>query len=100
MYKNELVSAIDRGLHFLRNWFKNKVPHHPATHMWGLFLWFLDKVSLKLLFDKKSDSLTTLIMNNKNEFILLNNQPDLGFLNINLLKFSINLQKTFYGFNQ
>ena len=30
----------------------------------------------------------------------LNNQPDLGFLNINLLKFSINLQKTFYGFNQ
>jgi len=51
----------------------------------------LNKVSLKLLFDKKSDSLTTLIMNNKNEFILLNNQPDLGFLNINLLKFSINL---------
>ena len=61
---------------------------------------FFKKVSLKLLFDKKSDSLTTLIMNNKNEFILLNNQPDLGFLNINLLKFSINLQKTFYGFNQ
>ena len=27
------VSAIDRGLHFLRNWFKNKVPHHPAPHM-------------------------------------------------------------------
>ena len=24
-------------------------------------------------------------MNNKNEFILLNNQPDLGFLNINIL---------------
>ena len=66
----------------------------------AFFLWFLDKVSLKLLFDKKSYSLTTLIMNNKNEFILLNNQPDLGFLNINLLKFSINLQKTFYGFNQ
>ncbi len=64
------------------------------------FLWFLNKVSLKLLFDKKSYSLTTLLMNNKNEFILLNNQPDLGFLNINLLKFSINLQKTFYGFNQ
>ena len=27
------VCAIDRGLQFLRNWFKNKVPHHPATHM-------------------------------------------------------------------
>ena len=23
--------AIDRGLQFLRNWFKNKVPHHPAS---------------------------------------------------------------------
>jgi len=33
----------------------------------------IKKVSLKLLFDKKSDSLTTLIMNNKNEFILLTN---------------------------
>ena len=27
------VCATDRGLQFLRNWFKNKVPHHPAPHM-------------------------------------------------------------------
>ena len=94
------VCAIDRGLHFLRNWFKNKIPHHPAPHMWGLFLWFLDKVSLKLLFDKKSYSLTTLPMHNKNEFNLITNQPDLAFLNTNSLKFSINLKKNFYGFNQ
>jgi len=39
-------------------------------------------------------------MKNNNEFILLTNKHDLGFLNTNLLKFSINLQKTFYGFNQ
>ena len=25
--------ATDRGLQFSRNWFKNKVPHHPAPHM-------------------------------------------------------------------
>ena len=25
--------ATGRGLHFLRNWFKNKVPHHPASQM-------------------------------------------------------------------
>ena len=31
------------------------------------------KTGSKLLFDKKSYSLTTLIMNNKNEFILLTN---------------------------
>ena len=39
-------------------------------------------------------------MHNKKEFNLLTNKPDLAFLNTNLLKFSINLQKTFYGFNQ
>jgi len=86
VYIVSLICATDRGLLFLRNWFKNKIPHHPATHMCGLFLWFLNKVFLKLLLDKKSYSLTTLIMNNKNEFILLNNQPDLGFLNINFLE--------------
>ena len=28
-----LICTTDRGLHFLRNWFKNKIPHHPAPHM-------------------------------------------------------------------
>jgi len=25
--------TTDRGLHFPGNWFKNKVPHHPAPQM-------------------------------------------------------------------
>jgi len=33
VYEIDDVCATDRGLHFLRNWFKNKVPHHPAPHM-------------------------------------------------------------------
>jgi len=33
VYEKDNVCATDRGLHFLRNWFKNKVPHHPATRM-------------------------------------------------------------------
>ena len=32
VYIKDKVSTTDRGLHFLRNWFKNKVPHHPASH--------------------------------------------------------------------
>jgi len=28
-----LVCAMDRGLQFMRNWSKNKVPHHPAPHL-------------------------------------------------------------------
>ena len=27
------LSTIDRGLQFLRNWFKNKVPHHQASQL-------------------------------------------------------------------
>ena len=34
-----IINTTDRGLQFSRNWFKNKVPHHPAPHMCGLFLW-------------------------------------------------------------
>ena len=26
-----LDCAMDRGLQILRNWFKNKIPHHPAS---------------------------------------------------------------------
>ena len=33
VYEGIKVCATDRGLHFLRIWFKNKVPHHPATLM-------------------------------------------------------------------
>ena len=33
VYEDNSLNAIDRGLHFSRNWFKNKVPHHPAPHM-------------------------------------------------------------------
>ena len=49
-------------------------------------------VSLKLLFDKKSYSLTPLIMNNNNnEFIFLTNKPPLELFTTKLLKSSINL---------
>jgi len=33
VYTDLVICATDRGLHFLRIWFKNKVPHHPATLM-------------------------------------------------------------------
>ena len=32
--------AMDRGLQILKNWFKNKIPHHPASRKWGLFFGF------------------------------------------------------------
>ena len=28
-----IINTTDRGLQFSRNWFKNKVPHHPASPM-------------------------------------------------------------------
>ena len=65
------------------------------------FLVLENKVSLKVLLDKKSYSLNPWIINNdKNEFILLNNKTALDLFTTNLLKFSINLKKIFYGFNQ
>ena len=33
VYGSTTVCTTDRGLHFFRNWFKNKVPHHPAPQM-------------------------------------------------------------------
>ena len=69
VYEMDNNCATDRGLHFLRNWFKNKVPHHPATHMCGLFY---SKTHLKVLFDQTNYSLIPLIMNNyKNKIIFL-----------------------------
>ena len=35
--------TTDRGLHFLGNWFKNKVPHHPAPHCEAFFYAFKNK---------------------------------------------------------
>ena len=29
---NERMCTTARGLQFLMNWFRNKVPHHPASH--------------------------------------------------------------------
>ena len=46
--------TTDRGLQFSGNWFKNKVPHHPATHLWGLFLFFKIKLQLIILTNKSS----------------------------------------------
>ena len=85
------ICTMGRGLHFLRNWFKNKVPHHPAPRMWGLFFILLSiRVQPKVFFNKIIKSLK-LILIIKMNFSLLTVTAVLGlFLKTTILVFTTN----------
>ena len=55
--------ATDRGLQFLRNWFKNKIPHHPASCNEAFFndFNFETKFLLKVFLNTTSNSFKRII---------------------------------------
>ena len=55
--------ATDRGLQFLRNWFKNKIPHHPASCNEAFFndFNFETKFLLKVFLNTTSNSFKPII---------------------------------------